>query len=141
MKLVDVYCVPEATKILYDLLEERDPVANISHQSMPSWQDHCEFVRSLPYREWFLIENDTGKFVGACYLSRMNEIGVAVFRQFQGRGYATFAVQSLIYRHADERLLANIAPANEVSHRMFQKMGFRLIQYTYEWRNPEENKE
>lgn len=133
MKLIDVYEIANSEKILYDLLSERETVVNISHHQMPTWEQHCEFVNSRPYREWFIVINDTEKPVGACYLSKQNEIGVQVFRDFQGRGYGNFAIQAIMYRHADERLLANISPENVKSQEVFKKLGFRLIQYTYEW--------
>lgn len=132
MKLVDVYRVENSEKLLYDLLSEREQIANISHKKMPTWEDHCAFVASHPYREWYVIVSDTTKLVGACYLSRQNEIGVFVFKAHQGKGYGTFAVNALRLRHPDERLLANIAPGNKTSHVMFQKMGFKPIQVTYE---------
>ncbi len=139
MKLVDAYRVESAEKILFDLLKERDPRANISHRQMPTFEQHCAFIASHPYRELYLIISDTSKIVGACYLSKQNEIGVFVFQAHQGKGYAQFAVQALILRHPDEHLLANIAPENTSSHALFQSLGFRLIQYTYEWTPSDEN--
>ena len=34
---------------LYELLSERDPVANISHKQMPTYDEHIRFVTSKPY--------------------------------------------------------------------------------------------
>lgn len=138
MELIDVYEYPGADDILYRLLEERDHYVNISHRKMPSWDEHIAFMRSRPYREWFIIVDGHDTSVGAIYLSRQNEIGVFVFDGFRGQGNGSWAVRTMIERHAEERLLANIAPLNSRSMRMFEGLGFRLCQLTYE-RNDHEN--
>ena len=33
---------------LYELLKSRDPRTNISHKSMPSFEEHIKFVKSKP---------------------------------------------------------------------------------------------
>lgn len=132
MKLVDIYIVTNAKQILYNLLNERDATVNISHKHMPSWEDHCQFVDSRPYSEWMLIISDDDLAVGAVYLSRFNEIGVQVFKNAQRRGYARFAVNSMIIRHPDKRLLANINPDNKPSIKLFSSFGFKFIQVTFE---------
>ena len=131
-----MYRIENSEKLLYDLLSEREPHVNISHQEMPTWEEHCAFVASHPYKEWNIIVSDTNKLVGACYLSRMNEIGVFIFKAHQGKGYGTFAIDAMRIRHPGERILANVAPSNDASHKLFKKLGFRLIQVTYEWVSP-----
>lgn len=130
MILVDVYEYDGSYEVLFDLLSEREPHVNISHQKMPTWDEHCAFVQSRPYREWYIIDDD-GLPVGASYLSKQNEIGVFVFKEERGKGYGSFAIQSLIYRHADEQLFANVAPDNKGSQELFTGVGFELCQYTY----------
>lgn len=130
MNLLSVYERPDRALVLYQLLEERDPSANISHKAMPSWEDHVRFVESKPYEAWYFIENAT--IAGACYLSRQNEIGVAVFKAHQGNGYGPWAVQALMLKHGRRRYLANVSPHNERSAEMFEGLGFTHIQNTYE---------
>ncbi len=36
-------------KFLYELLENRDSRANISHKKMPTYRQHVKFVKSKPY--------------------------------------------------------------------------------------------
>jgi len=60
-------------EILYDLLKNRDH--SISHQSLPPFEGHANFVRNHPYREWFLIQNDDD-FIGSVYITDQNTIGV-----------------------------------------------------------------
>lgn len=130
LKLVSAYAREDAADILFALLKERDPRVNISHVEMPTWEQHCAFISSRPYREWYLI--DAGDVtVGACYVSKQNEIGAFVFAQHQGCGYGSAAVKRLLSEHAGERLLANIAPLNDRSRAMFERLGFRHVQNTF----------
>ncbi len=139
ISLLNAYKVPEAAPLLYELLLERDPSVNISHKKMPTWRDHLAFFDSKPYRKWYLAQVD-GTTVGACYLTKQNEIGIQLFRQHQGKGYGLEAVNALITQHKPlkaipgkraGRFIANINPANEKSKRLFQKLGFVHIQETF----------
>lgn len=140
--LVDVRGVAQAAQLLWELLRERPPEANISHRGMPRWDEHVRFVASHPYRCWYLVqEGGSERFVGACYLSSHNEIGIAILRAFQRRGLARAAVLELIRAHpplpaiAGQRrgsFVANVAPQNAGSQRFFESLGGTLIQHTYE---------
>ncbi|MFM7009598.1 MAG: GNAT family N-acetyltransferase [Betaproteobacteria bacterium] len=131
MALIPISARPEAAQVLYDLLAERPGYANISHKRMPTWEEHIRFMRSNPYRSWFLIEEDCG-MVGAIYLSKQNEIGIGIFKKYQSKGYATKAVTDLRRRYPSERLLANVAPGNKVSQALWESLGGKLVQQTYE---------
>ena len=61
---------------LYDLLKNRDPLANISHKKMPSYDEHVSFILSNPYTMWYIIEYE-GKKTGSIYLSKQDEIGIS----------------------------------------------------------------
>jgi RimJ/RimL family protein N-acetyltransferase len=131
VKLIPISEHPDAARILYDLLAERDPIANISHKVMPTWGEHLAFIASDPYEAWYLIGGDCEPVVGACYLTRQNEIGVSLFSWEQGKGYGAQAVRDVMDRHGKRTYLANISPRNEASARMFLNLGFELIQHTY----------
>lgn len=134
LSLVSVYRVPKAApRLLYKLLEEREPRVNISHRAMPTWKQHLAFVARRPYVAWYLIKSGRD-YVGAIYLTARNEIGVFILAQSRGLGLGPRAVRLLIGRHGRRRYLANINPRNGQSARTFRKMGFRLIQQTYELR-------
>ena len=104
---------------------------NISHRAMPSWKEHRRFIAGRPYSFWYLIRSN-GSYIGAIYLTAMNEIGVGILARWRGQGFGREAVRALMRKHGPRRYLANINPQNENSIRMFQHMGFRLIQHTYE---------
>lgn len=149
--LRDVYTldgepVPEAVALLFALLEERPPEANISHQRMPTFEEHLRFVRSKPYRRWLMVERviDGGDRigVGAVYATDKNEIGIAILRAHQRRGYAREAIVELmrqIQPLAGEssvrrgKFIARVAPNNKVSQKFFESMfDAKLIELTYE---------
>lgn len=131
MKLVSVYDVDNAAEILFSLLKEREPHVNISHKEMPTWEEHCKFIESMPYREWLLIINDAEYAVGSVYMTHRNEIGVHIFESMQRKGYGRFAVNAMILRYPNERLVANINPENKSSIRLFSSYGFKFIQVTF----------
>ena len=121
---------------LYDLLAERDPIANISHREMPSFEKHRRFVESVPYKCWYLIKSDD-EWIGSVYLTHNDEIGVSILKAHHGHGYGKQAVYLLMKAHPVKRFLANIAPGNARSLAMFEKLGFELVQYTLAKRNEE----
>ena len=129
----------DAVHYLYDLLAQRRPEVNISHKEMPSFAQHEAFCASKPYAGWWLIVlaadgGDTRYFdtpVGACYITHMGEIGIQISSGHQRKGYACTALNTLLEMHKGRRLLANIAPGNEPSRKLFENFGFKLIQHTY----------
>ncbi len=149
--LTSVYLDTHAVDILYALLFERTPEANISHKTMPSYLRHVRFVRDEPYEAWYLIhkvdttidppmghetvaskcETTTFIDVGAIYLTKQREVGIFIFAEHQGKGYGTQAINELRKRHPG-RILANVAPTNERSLAFFRKLGARLIQHTFQ---------
>ena len=138
IRLVDVYDNPnpgQSIDFLYSLLEDRDPIANISHRRMPTVSDHIRFVHSRPYRAWYIIFSDSHP-VGAVYLSKAAEIGIFILKGRQGNGYGKAAIRILMELHPQKRYLANIAPGNSRSISMFEKIGFNLIQLTLEKESP-----
>ena len=119
-------------RFLYNLLKERKPNANISHKKMPTYYEHVKFVKSKPYTKWNIIECGKQK-VGSIYLSKNNEIGIFLKKQFQGNNVAQESLGLFIKLNSRKRYLANINPKNIVSQKFFKKNGFNLIQYTYEF--------
>ena len=135
LKLLDVYKTKDADELLYALLKQRSRRINISHRRMPGWAEHCRFIRSKPYKSWHLLQVSTPKpqIVGSVYLSKMNEIGIFLFKKFQGRRYGLAAVQALMMKNKKAgRFLANINPQNASSIAFFRRLGFKHIQNTYE---------
>lgn len=121
--------------LLYDLLSEREPDESISHAGMPTRQEHDEFVRRVPYSQWYLVYNEHNDVVGSLYTTFVhNEVGIAVFRKYRRKGYATAMLKKVIETNGDIGILANINPANQKSIDMFTKLGFEHIQNTYRYK-------
>lgn len=115
---------------LFRLLEQRPKYACISHRTMPTWAKHVEFCDRKPYREWWIITR-VGVYVGAVYLTYAGEVGIAVDRAHQKVGIAKEALRWMMERH-EGRLLANVSPFNVISRSMFEGLGWKLVQVTYE---------
>ena len=118
-------------RFLYNHLKDRDPIAYISHKSMPSYREHVEFVLSKPYSYWYIIKINQKK-IGSIYLSKNNEIGIFLRKEFQEFGIGGFVLEMLLKKHPRKRFLANISPKNKNSMKFFKNHGFKLIKYTYE---------
>jgi RimJ/RimL family protein N-acetyltransferase len=119
-------------KFLYELLKKRDPNANISHKIMPTYKDHIKFIKSRPYKVWYVIHFRNSK-VGSIYLSKQNEIGIFLLKKYQGKNIGQLALQLLMQKNPQKRYLANVSPKNLKSISFFKKNKFRLIQHTYEF--------
>lgn len=143
IRLVDVYKADreKAIRFLYELVKQRitEPEVNIS-ATMPTWQQHRQFVCRKPYRHWYLIEVE-GVWVGYVSATDRNEIGIVIRKEHRGKGYGPAAVQELKRLHEPlpaipssrrGRWLANVNPRNQHSRAMFEKLGGELIQVTYE---------
>lgn len=115
---------------LYQLLEERPQEANISHKRMPTFDEHRYFVMNHPYLDWIIIKDDDQNVVGSVYLTKAREIGVSIFKKYQGNGHGKTAIDIIRAKYPGP-LYANIAPNNEKSKAFFLSLGFELIQHTY----------
>lgn len=58
---------------LYAQLKNRSH--KISHKNLPSFDDHTNFVRHHPYREWVIVK-DNGRAIGNLYIHFDNSIGL-----------------------------------------------------------------
>lgn len=118
-------------QFLYNLLEERDPNANISHKKMPSLKEHEKFVCSKPYSKWYIIMLK-GEKIGSIYLSKQDEIGIFLKKNVQGKKLGKLALNLIMEKNHRKRFLANVSPKNKNSAKFFKQNGFKLIQHTFE---------
>jgi len=118
-------------RFLYNLLMEREPLANISHKKMPTYNEHILFVSSKPYSKWYVILYGAKK-AGSIYLTSQNEIGIFIKKSFQNKQIGNIALHMLIQKNPKKRYLANVNPKNKKSIHFFKNNGFTLIQYTFE---------
>ena len=65
---------------LYSHLRERKHF--ISHDEMPTYADHLEFLNSNPYREWLIIELKK-EYFGNIYLQYDNSVAIHTITELQ----------------------------------------------------------
>ena len=98
-------------EFLFELLKERDPRANISHKKMPSYDEHIKFIKSKPYTRWYIILKSKER-VGSIYLSKNDEIGIFLSKEYQKKNIGNTALVELIRKNPRKRYLANVNPKN-----------------------------
>ena len=116
---------------LYELLKNKDPNANISHKKMPSYDEHVEFVMSKPYTNWYIIEYDK-KNVGTIYLSKQDEIGISINKDYEYDQIVKSALELLMKLNQRKRYLANTSSKDVRSQEFLLKNGFTGLEYVYE---------
>ena len=122
-------------RFLFELLKERDSRTNISHKKMPTYSSHVKFIESKPYKKWYIItryEHKCEEKIGSIYLSKNDEIGIFVSKEFQAKNIGKLALSELMKRNPRQRYLANVSPKNKKSLKFFKDNGFKLVQYTFE---------
>ena len=117
-------------KFLFDLLKQREGIVNISHKSLPTWEEHVEFIKNNTYQSWDIIWVDNVR-IGNIYLTDRDEIGIFLDKKFQSNGYGSIAINEFMKKNGKKRYLANINPTNYKSIQFFGKHGFIHIQNTY----------
>jgi len=66
------------TELLYQQLGSRS--SNISHNELPSYEKHRDFVAKHPYRAWFIIKS-RDLVLGNVYIQYDNSIGLNCYDQ------------------------------------------------------------
>lgn len=98
---------------------------------MPTYTEHVKFILSKPYSKWYVVMYGSKK-IGSIYLTKMNEIGIFIKKDFQKSGIGQTTLDLLMKKNPRKRFLANVNPKNKKSISFFKRNGFKLIQYTYE---------
>ena len=62
-------------KLLFDLLSNRS--YGISHNKMPDYKSHLNFIKNNPYRKWFLVSYKE-IIIGSVYILYDNGIGLDI---------------------------------------------------------------
>ena len=120
----------EDAEFLFELLKQREGIVNISHKSLPAWEDHVDYIKNHSYQSWDIIWVDETR-IGNIYLTEKNEIGIFIDKRFQSKGYGSIAIEKFMKKNGKKRYLANINPTNYKSIQFFGKHGFLHIQNTY----------
>jgi RimJ/RimL family protein N-acetyltransferase len=65
-------------------------------------------------------------------MTHNDEVGLFLDKKHQGCGIGFTLLMLVEQSVAGNRILANVSPRNKRSQRFFEKVGYKLIQYTYE---------
>ena len=117
-------------EFLFDLLKQREGTVNISHKSLPDWEEHLQYVKKHDYQSWDIIWVENTR-IGNIYLTKNNEIGIFIDKKLQFHGYGSKALEEFMKKNGKKRYLANVNPTNYKSIQFFGKHGFIHIQNTY----------
>lgn len=121
---------------LYQLLGNRR--TNISHDNLPSKEDHTFFVKNHGYREWYIITSRISP-IGSFYLKFDNSIGLN-FLKYDELVYEktihfikkNFKPLPPIPSHRNRKFHIHISPDDKETRDLFLKYKFKCIQNTYE---------
>jgi hypothetical protein len=126
----------EHIRLLFELLNDRQ--FSISHKIQPSYLEHEIFVRSDPYRAWYLVFCGE-KMAGSFYLTNDNYIGLnfrdqdavtihSVLTYIVKRYTPLPAIPSLVPCHFS----VNVAYANDDLITILRQFGCQQIQTTFQ---------
>ena len=118
-------------EFLYKLLLERKQITFISHKKMPTYEEHVKFIESEPYSKWYIIQIDDKK-IGSIYLTKENEIGIHFFTQYEESERFQNVIKEFFLKEPQDRFFMNVSPKNEQYIDLAKKLGFHLVQHTYE---------
>ena len=118
-------------EFLYELLAERKPKTFISHKKIPTWEEHVKFVKSKPYSKWYIIYKKTEK-IGSIYLSKQHEIGIHILKKYEKESTQIESIKQLMSLNSKSKFRVNVSPKNKKYITLFKKLGFEMIQHTYE---------
>ena len=136
IRLVNVKGNPDADGILYRLLEEREKESFISHEKMPTREEHLKFVQNHPFRLWYLVYHSQWGYIGALECSQNNEIGVAILKEFRNHGFGRQALFMFLRSHEplpaipavrNGKWLVNVSHKNTRGRIFFMKNGFKPL--------------
>lgn len=121
---------------LYDLLTLRQH--KISHEKKPSFHDHEIFVKSKPYRFWYLVYNGTD-ILGSFYISNENTIGINIIKN-ENLDLISSILDMVNKKHSPlppvksirgSFFSVNVPPSNKFLIESLKKLGAKLAQVTF----------
>ena len=110
---------------------------SISHQKLPSFEEHEEFVKSHPYRQWWLVLENS-KLIGSVYLTEDNAIGINLIEEDQRIYFGI--LEKIIHENKPlppipsvrpKFFYVNVAPENLILKETLAKLGAKHTQCSY----------
>ena len=124
----------EIQEALWGLLDKKfaETDINISHKSMPTYVEHCDFVNSIPYLGWYIVRA-SGYTIGSAYITRQGEIGVYIDPDYRKHDVVKKTIAEIARRHPRSSYLFNVNPRNKDMIKILEDKGAKLLQSTYEF--------
>ena len=130
--------IPTSAQIetLYTQLKNRSH--SISHKSVPSFDEHAEFVQNHPYRKWIIVK-DTEIAIGNVYIQYNNSIGLNVdslvsCEQINKILKEIYASHSPLPAEPSVRFgefFLNVATDNKMLQKKLSSLGFSEVERTF----------
>ena len=121
--------------ILYKLLQDRK--FSISHENLPTFEDHKEFVKTNPYKYWYIILNEN-EIIGSFYINYDNSIGLNLIYQNKQilKDIINFIKNKFKPEKPKKSLIArnfyiNVSNQNEELIKIFEELDILKIQISY----------
>ena len=123
------------TQVLYEMLENRK--FNISHNSLPTFDCHKNFVYNHPYRFWYLVMHDD-IFIGNFYILSNNSVGIYIF--FKPKVFIPIVIRHILHNFKPLKAVKsvreavfdfNCSPKNKEFIYILNKMGAKISQFTF----------
>ncbi|MEC8009621.1 MAG: hypothetical protein VX185_02535 [Pseudomonadota bacterium] len=125
----------EQVRLLYGLLQQRQHV--ISHQIMPSYEEHEQFVKNHPYRAWYLVYSNAN-LIGHVYILNDNCLGlnlVTITPEYVSACIEfiknTYEPMPAIKSVRPGFFFVNVAPGNMALKQALEQLNSTLIQHTF----------
>ena len=124
---------------LFQILKKRK--FNISHEDLPDFNNHRNFVLNHPYRLWKIVKNKN-KIIGTFYITYDNAIGIHLIKPSKTLYESIIKKIFFIYKPLKENksirskyFLINVNPANIKLIKALKVIGLEHIQNTYAYKN------
>tara|TARA_B110000977_G_C11085040_1_gene494350 strand:- start:468 stop:893 length:426 start_codon:yes stop_codon:yes gene_type:complete len=135
IKFVEINNTEEHLIFLYKSLEERR--FNVSHNKLPSFEDHSKFVLNHPYRVWLLVKI-SNSIIGNLYIQKDNSIGIHLndhylkfISDILKNLYKKWTPLPEIKSIRNKNFILNIAEGDSKLVKAMEEIGAKKIQTTY----------
>ena len=130
--------IPTSAQIetLYAQLKNRSH--NISHKSIPSFDEHTEFVQNHPYRKWIIVK-DAEIAIANVYIQYNNSIGLNVdslvtceqITKILKGIYALHSPLPAVPSVRFEEFFLNVASDNKMLQNVLSSLGFSEVERSF----------
>ena len=137
LEFIKVSLAENEIKVLFKLLKNR--THKISHNEIPSYEEHKDFCNSHPYRYWYLIKSEKLD-IGSFYIAFDNSIGINII---DVENYDEVVSKLLIFIQESfiplepvkskrgEFFTVNVPSTNQKLFEYLSKIGGKKIQTTF----------